>query len=90
MMVIGNFGAYDIDTAMEMPYCHFVDLYVLAEKRESMRANAVYIGKMMQYDNDVRQQNLHVMRSRLKSKHIFKSVVNEKAKKKAEEIVKGM
>lgn len=86
---MGNFMAYNINTVMEMPYCHFIDLYALAEKREVMASNAIYIGHAMRYDDNIRSNNLSVLGGRLKSKRVFKTIVNSNAKKRAEMFAKS-
>lgn len=74
---------------MDLPFCHVMWLFNLAEKADQFDALTIFHANHVQYDEQALSRLQALERSKFKSKTAFKTVVTEEAKQRAEQRMKN-
>ena len=62
--VMRQFAGYTIAVIMEMPYCHFVKLYAMAETADTLTAYTILQGNAALHDKKIIDQLAYVAESK--------------------------
>lgn len=62
--VMRVFQGYTIPVIMDMPYCHFLHLYAMAEKAEAMSAYTILQGSAALHDKKMIEELSYVIQSK--------------------------
>ena len=87
MQVLRCFHGYTLSTVQDIPYCHFLDLYDMAERIDSLNALTILTAEGAKYDKDALAHLQQIERAKFKSKDVFKRVVTKEAKERIEALV---
>lgn len=63
-MVMRYFSGYTIDKILNMPYCHFIKLYSMAEKADSLSAYTILEGNAALHDKKLSEALGYVVQSK--------------------------
>jgi hypothetical protein len=88
MQVLRCFPGYTLSTVQDVPYCHFLELFSMADSIDSLNALTMVTADGAKYDKDALAALQQVERAKFKSKDTFKRIVTESAKKRVEKFAK--
>lgn len=74
---------------MSLPFCHVMLLFNMAEKADQFDALTIFHANHVQYDEQALSRLQTLERSKFKSKTVFKKMVTEEAKQRAEQRMKS-
>ena len=83
-VVLHSFGGYTLKTIMDVPFCHFVKLFSLAEKVQKIDAIVHLNGRAALQSKDIMNDLKATEQSKYKHKKAYKSIATDEAKREAE------
>ena len=89
MQVLRLFPCYNLSTIQDVPYCHFLVLFSMAERMDMLNTLTILSADDAKYNKDFMARLQQLERSKFKSDEVFKKVVTEDAKKRAEMFAKS-
>lgn len=88
MQVLRCFPGYTLSTVQDIPYCHFLELFDMAERIDNLNSLTIITAEGAKYDKDLLASLQQVERAKLKSKEAYKRVATAEAKQRAEALAK--
>lgn len=82
------FPCYNLSTIQDVPYCHFLLLFDMAERIDALNSLTILTAEDAKYSKDTLASLQQVERSKFKSKDVFNRIVTEEAKKQVEMFVR--